>query len=76
MSYTEILVALIAVLAGFALVSMFSDLWHKRPPDPPGLSTSARTAGAKVRVEPPVDRDPAPAYPAEAGSAGVTGIRR
>jgi hypothetical protein len=33
MSATEILVALIAVLAGFALVSIFTDLWGKRPPD-------------------------------------------
>jgi hypothetical protein len=34
MSYTEILITLIAVLAGFALVSMFTDLWGKRPADP------------------------------------------
>jgi hypothetical protein len=33
MSATEILVALIAVLAGFALVSIFTDLWGKRPAD-------------------------------------------
>jgi hypothetical protein len=33
MTAAEILVALVAVLAGFALVSMVSDLWGKRPPD-------------------------------------------
>lgn len=33
MSAAEILVALVAVLAGFALVSMVTDLWGKRPPD-------------------------------------------
>jgi hypothetical protein len=33
MSSAEILVTLLAVLAGFALVSMFTDLWGKRPPD-------------------------------------------
>lgn len=32
MNSLEILVALIAVLVGFALVSMVTDLWRKPPP--------------------------------------------
>jgi hypothetical protein len=33
MGAAEILVAIIALLAGFALVSVFTDLWSKRAPN-------------------------------------------
>jgi len=45
MSAAEILVALVAVLAGFALVSVFTDLWRKRPPDAPPPGHEPRDGG-------------------------------
>jgi hypothetical protein len=45
MSAAEILVALVAVLAGFALVSMFTDLSRKRPPDAPPPGHDPRNGG-------------------------------
>jgi hypothetical protein len=48
MSAAEILVALIAVLAGFALVSMFSDLWRKRPSDAPRDEHERKDGGGQA----------------------------